>query len=121
MPKTKSVMVTRKYVDFIKDKLPFSDQDYWWEIDESKLKQKDWLPPSIVPIKRDKEVESHDEDTKLHPKLAKKFKKLKLKYTSVEVKKSIEEDEKSLQDVKKLEEHLKEDISKAKKKLKHQE
>lgn len=117
MPKTKRLLITRKYVDFIKDKLPFTDQEYWWETDETKLKQKDWLFPSTLPIKRDKEVESED-SRRMHPKMAKKFKKLKLKFTTEEVKKGIEEDEKSLKDVKNLQDHLKEDISKAKEKLK---
>jgi hypothetical protein len=117
MPKRKQVLISKRYISFIKDKLPYSDQDFWWEMDHDKLKKKEWLPPSKIPIKKDKDVDDVEEG-RGNPKMAKKIKKLKLKYTTVEVKKAIEEDEKSLKDVEKLEEHLEEDISKAKDKLK---
>jgi hypothetical protein len=117
MPKRKQVLVSKRYISFIKDKLPYSDANYWWELDENKLKKKEWVPPSKIPIKKDKDLEE-GEETRGESKMARKIKKLKLKYTTVEVKKAIEEDEKSLKDVEKLEEHLEEDISKAKQKLK---
>lgn len=116
MPKRKQVLVSRRYIDFVKDKLPFSDQDYWWELNPEKLKKKEWLPPSIIPTKKDKDMQEGQTETKMQ----RKIKKLKLKYTTVEVKKGIEEDEESLKDVQKLEKHLKEDISKAKEKIEQQ-
>jgi hypothetical protein len=117
MPKRKQVLVSKRYISFIKDKLPFSDKDFWWELDENKLKKKEWVIPSKIPIKKDKDVEEGEEPPG-ESKMARKIKKLKLKYTTVEVKKAIDEDEKSLKDVKNLEEHFEEDISKAKQKLK---
>jgi hypothetical protein len=117
MPKRKQVLISKRYISFIKDKLPYSDQDFWWELDHEKLKKKDWLPPSKIPIKKDKDLEEGKE-SRGESKMARKIKKLKLKYTTVEVKKAIEEDEKSLKEVKNLEEHFEEDILKEKEKLK---
>lgn len=118
MPKRKQVLVSKRYISFIKDRLPYSDQEFWWEMDKNKLKNKDWLPVSKIPIQKDKDIEDAKDERGLHPKLAKKIKKLKLKYTMTEVKRAVEEDEESLKDVKKLEHHLEEDIAKAKEKLK---
>ena len=39
MPKRKQVLISKRYISFIKDKLPYSDQDFWWELDHEKLKE----------------------------------------------------------------------------------
>jgi len=111
MPKRKQLIVTPVYLDYIKTKIPYADQEYWWKTD---VEERLWEIPTKIKLKA---MEPRKEEEFGETKTGKKFKKLKLKYSMQEVKKAIEEDKDSLKDVKKLEEHLEEDIDKAEKKL----
>jgi uncharacterized secreted protein with C-terminal beta-propeller domain len=104
MKKNKKVMVLRSHIDFIKDGLPREDYNAFV------AKDPDQYIPSKLTTKEEKNEEADV--------FTKKAKKVALRFTVEEVKTSMEEDKKSLKDVKKLENHLKEDIEKANKKLK---
>lgn len=111
MPKRKQLLVTPIHISYIKDKLPYSDEEYWWKVEpEERL----WKIPLKFSLKADKQPKEEWEESKT----GKKIKKLSLKYSMQEVKKAIQEDKTSLKDLEKLEEHLEEDIDKAEKKLK---
>jgi hypothetical protein len=110
MPKKKQLLVTPSTIDFVKTYIPYVDEDYWYKVNVS---EKIWQLPTKFELKAAKKPEEEWDESYA----GKKIKKLKLKYTQQEVKKAIQEDEKSLKDVEKLEEHLEEDIDKAKEKL----
>ena len=111
MPKRKQIFFTPVHISYIKDKLPYADEEYWWKAEPV---DKLWEIPTTVKLKPQKTKDEEWEESKT----GKKIKKLKLKYTQQEVKKAVQEDKESLKDVEKLEEHLEEDINKAEKKLK---
>ena len=110
MPKRKQPFVTSVYIDYVKTKIPYADEEYWWK---TQVDEKVWEIPTKINLKAQKSKQEEWEESKT----GKKIKKLKLKYTQQEVKKAVQEDKKSLKDVEKLEEHLEEDIKTAEEKL----
>jgi hypothetical protein len=110
MPKKKQFIVSPQFIDYIKTKIPSTEEEEWWRTEVAETL---WEIPTKIHLKAHKNRDEEWEESKI----GKKVKKLKLKYTQQEVKKAIQEDKTSLKDVKKLEEHLEEDIDKAENKL----